>query len=171
MTKYLEQNFDNLNISEWEDLILKFLILISQSADDALIESMVQTEMQRIHLYTKPPEKCLLIKCLAISSSYLKDKKLIATVLDTVIDVARKAEGRELTACCEAIGICSRTQLKTVLKKLLDIRNEFLAKKSGKIFQLRFLNGQKDHAELEKVLFMVFIYNPKPHIVTFRYGL
>lgn len=152
LTKYLEQNFDNLNIAEWEDLILKFLILLSQSGDDALNETIVQTGMERTNLYSKPPEKCLLIKCLAITASYLKEKKTITNVLDTIVDVARKAEGRDLTACCEAIGVCSRTQLKIVLKKLLDLRNDFLSKKSGKIFHLRFLNSQKDQAEVEKVL-------------------
>lgn len=152
----MEQNYENFNYKEWEDLIFDFLTLIIQSIKNKkFCEIFVKESKKQLPLYlTKPTEKCLLLKCMALAMCHLRQESLVTEVLNTIIEMVKLNEIQELGACAEAIGICSRSHLKLVLEKLGTIRTDVLAKKSGKLLNFSFMHNQKNEIEVERVLYL-----------------
>ncbi|GJQ85615.1 hypothetical protein Trydic_g20165 [Trypoxylus dichotomus] len=168
LLKYLEQNYDNFNTKEWEDLIFDFLSLLSESiTDETFKEGLIMKVKEQLPLYSdknsdlyqngnkKHLERRLLLKSLAVISCYLSDKELVQQVVNIILDNIKPQEYSELQACSEAIGICSRSNLKIVLNTLQTIRKDVLLKKSTKLFQFGFMKDQKSELEIEKVRYVI----------------
>lgn len=120
--------------------------------DDKFKETLVIEAKKQLSLYaSKPSEKCLLLKCLAITTCHIKNENLVLEVLGSIIEIVKLNEGQEFNACAEAIGICSRSHLKIVLGKLASIRKDMLTKRSSKLLQFNFMNNQKNEAETDRV--------------------
>lgn len=156
LVKYLEQNYDNFQYKHWECLIYDFLDLSLQNInDDVFNENLILEAKKQLPLYsTKPLEKCLLLKCMAIISCHIKSDIIVIDVLNVIIEMIKFNDGSELSQCAEAIGICSRAHLKLVLEKFNTIRKEVLGKKSLKL-SFSFMSNQRHEIELDRIRQMV----------------
>ncbi|KAI4464663.1 maestro-related heat domain-containing [Holotrichia oblita] len=168
LLKYLEQNYDNFNSKEWEDLLFDFLSLLSETiTDEAFKEGLIMKIKEQLPLYSdksfdiyqngskKYLERRLLLKSLAVISCYLSNKALVQQVVNIILENIKPQEYSELQACSEAIGICSRSNLKIVLDNLQAIKKDVLLKKSSKLFQFGFMKDQKSELEIEKVRYVI----------------
>lgn len=104
-------------------------------------------------LATRQAEKQFLLKCLATSLCYLKDKETVLQTLDNILVNVKLTDYTELHSCAEAVGICSRTHLQIVLDKLGMIRKEVLSKKSSKFFP--FIKDQKHEIGIDRLRYTV----------------
>ncbi|KAG5897176.1 hypothetical protein JTB14_022538 [Gonioctena quinquepunctata] len=149
LLKYLEQNYENFNVTEWHDLLFDFLnILLESTSNGPFNEIIVFKATKQLELYNnvrymgngngeqqiKQIEKKLLLKCLATALCYLKDKEIVLQSLDNILVNVKLTDYSELHTCAEAVGICSRTHVQVVLDKLALIRKEVLTKKTLKLF-------------------------------------
>ncbi|KAK5646733.1 hypothetical protein RI129_005197 [Pyrocoelia pectoralis] len=157
LIKYLEQNYDHFQHKDWEYLIYDFMGLVLENIkDDTFKESLILEAKKQLPLYsTKPVEKCLLLKCVAIITCYIGKDIIVSDVLNIIIEMIKFNDGSELQQCAEAIGICSRSHLKLVLEKFSTIRKEVLGKKSLKLLHFSFMNSQRHEIELERIRQMV----------------
>ncbi|KAK4880533.1 hypothetical protein RN001_008679 [Aquatica leii] len=160
LLKYLEQNYDNFQYKEWEELIFDYLALIMQAIhDETFNENLIVEAKKQLSLYhNKSPEKCLLLKCLATVTCHIKhhikDGEVVIDVLNTIMESNKLNEGSDISACAQAVGICSRSHVKFVLSKLSGIRREVFAKKA-KLIQFNFMHTQKQEHEIERIRLMM----------------
>ncbi|CAH0557118.1 unnamed protein product [Brassicogethes aeneus] len=168
LIKYLEQNYDNLNYSEWHDLLFDFVSLLLQSVkSESFSEIIVFQSRKQLEIYnnnrymssgggdlnSKQMEKKFLLKCLAITLCSLNDKETVLQTLENILVNVRLNDYKELHTAGEAIGICSRSHLQIVLDKLSDIRKNVLLKKSSKFFS--FIKDQKHDLDIERLRYAV----------------
>lgn len=104
---------------------------------------------------SKHAEKRLLLKSLAVISCYLSNTLLVQQVVNIILENIKPQEYQELQACSEAIGICSRSNLKIVLETLQQIRKGVLLKKPNKLFQFGFMKDQKSELQMERVRYVI----------------
>lgn len=102
---------------------------------------------------TRQTEKHFLLKCLATSLCYLKDKVTVLQILDSILVNVKLTDYTELHSCAEAVGICARSHLQIVLDKLGMIRKDVLSKKSPKFFA--FMKDQKHEIGIERLRYAV----------------
>ena len=97
-----------------------------------------------------------MIKCLAIISCYTTNKKLIQQVISIILENMKPQDQQELHSCAEAIGICSRSNLKLVLEMMQEIRKSVLLKKSNKLMlQFSFIKDQRNESESERIRYLI----------------
>lgn len=103
----------------------------------------------------KQTEKQFLLKCLAITLCYLKDKDTVLQSLDNIFVSVKLTDYSELHTCAEAVGICSRAHLQLVLDKLFVIRRDILTRKSTKFLHFSFMKDQKHDLGIERLRYAV----------------
>ncbi|KAJ8979536.1 hypothetical protein NQ317_017684 [Molorchus minor] len=171
LLKYLEQNYDNFSLVEWHDLLFDFLnIILENIKNDSFYEIVVYKARKQLGVYynirtlgnvnnnessTKQTEKHFLLKCLAITLCYLKDKETVLQTLDNILVNVKLTDYSELHTCAEAIGICSRTHLQLVLDKLAGIRKDVITKKSSKFLHFTFMKDQKHEMGIERLRYTI----------------
>ncbi|KAJ8916184.1 hypothetical protein NQ315_016323 [Exocentrus adspersus] len=169
LLKYLEQNYDSFNPLEWQDLIFDFLtILLENVKSEAFNEIVVFNARKQLDVYSenrhvvngndsasKQAEKQLLLKCLAITLCYLKDKDTVLQTLDNILASVKLTDFTELHTAAEAVGICSRTHLQLVLDKLFQIRKDILTRKSSKFLHFSFMKDQKHDLAIDRLRYAV----------------
>ncbi|XP_056636032.1 maestro heat-like repeat-containing protein family member 1 [Diorhabda sublineata] len=168
LLKYLEQNFENFHVSEWHDLVFDFLNILFETTDNTLFTEIVVTNTKKqLDVYNntryianqngvyqmKQSEKHFLLKCLAITLCYIKDKETVTQSLDNILNNVKLTDYTECHTCAEAVGICSRSHLQLVLDKLAAIRRDVLTKKSSKF--MIFLKDQKHEVALDRLRYAV----------------
>nr|XP_023029049.1 maestro heat-like repeat-containing protein family member 1 [Leptinotarsa decemlineata] len=168
LLKYLEQNYEHFNTTEWQDLLFDFLnILLETTNNGPFNEVIVSKATSQLDVYNnsrymgngngelqmKQIEKHFLLKCLSIALCYLKDKEIVLQTLDNILVNVKLTDYSELHTCAEAVGICSRSHLQIVLDKLALIRKEVLNKKTLKFFT--FIKDQKHDLGVERLRYTI----------------
>ncbi|XP_076271212.1 maestro heat like repeat family protein c11.1 isoform X2 [Rhynchophorus ferrugineus] len=169
LLKYLEQNYDSLNLVEWQDLLFNFVNLLLETVkNEAFNEILLAKAKEQLALYnnarnmlntdkeelqTKLSEKRFLLKFVAVILCYLTSKELVLQTIDNLLVNVRLTDYSELHACAEAIGICGRAHLQLVLEKLSLVRKEVLSRKTSKLFS--FVKDQRQELGAERLRYVI----------------
>lgn len=166
LVKYLEQNYDNFNVLEWQDLLFDFLTLLLEAVkNESFVEILVFQSRKQLDSYannrflsigdasSKQQEKQFLLKCLAIILCFLSDKETVLQTIESILSNLKLNDFKELQTYSEAVGICSRTHIQIVLDKFAEIRKNVLLKKSSKFFS--FMKDQKHEMDIERLRYVV----------------
>lgn len=155
MLWFLEKNEKDLNPSTWDELVLDLLSSTIQDLGDVKFTEGLSNKMaEQLPMYnvsTQAWEKQILYKCLATTLCFITDVQCVKQKVDILLLEPRRYTIGESMYCAEAIGICSRSHLDIILKKIQFIQNNELARKSSKFFNL--IKDAKHEMETETLRF------------------
>lgn len=158
LLKYLDEYSKNWVNEDWDEKILQFITMTIKEVDEEKWTENIATKfVEQLPLYynTSCEERSFSLKCLATVLCQISDQNFVKQNFDVLLSSARGNTTDDALSCANAVGICSRVHLSTVLLKLNAFRREELHKKSNKFLHFNFMKDVKHEIEIEKLRYTI----------------